>query len=319
MSYKSTIYSAQNIEVLLWNEAIRKRPGMYIQGDPKFTIEFAVRLLVANCVARFAPDDVSSVIVDLAGPQIRVTDDGAGIPFDRKSVDEINGFCRNLSGGLHGLGYGEYAPWDRDLAILNALSDSMVFESWHNRKRWRVAFGGGDRIGGPEIIESGDGQGNTVTWRADESVLPNQVVCRSSVRAILHDVAHLNAGLTIDFEGERIRAERGLMDLAWVRRTWAGDRTEIHLVGDEDGLKYEVALLGACSADTLLQGWCNGRKTPGGGSHVDAVRGALQGQGYDVGLVHVIIDAPRYKDQLRSQLVEPALRSRLETIVRAAL
>ena len=112
-------YSAQDIQVLEGLEPVRKRPGMYIGTTGPDGLHHLITEIFDNsrdeAMGGFA-DDVEIVL--LPGNEVRVTDNGRGIPVDKHKQTgssaletimttlhaggKFGGEGYKVSGGLHG-------------------------------------------------------------------------------------------------------------------------------------------------------------------------------------------------------------------------
>ena len=141
-----TSYDASKIQILEGLEAVRKRPGMYIGGTGTDGLHQLVWEIVDNAVDEAAAGYASHVDVELhRDGSIEVSDNGRGIPIDRKSDGrtgvevvftelhaggKFGSGAYLSSGGLHGVG----------ASVVNALSSKLVAEVDRDGATWRLVF-----------------------------------------------------------------------------------------------------------------------------------------------------------------------------------
>ncbi|MGF1597698.1 MAG: type IIA DNA topoisomerase subunit B [Acidimicrobiales bacterium] len=139
-------YDASKIQVLEGLEAVRKRPGMYIGGTGTDGLHHLVWEIIDNSVDEAAAGYATHVDVVLhKDGSVEVSDDGRGIPIDRKpdgrtalevvftelhAGGKFGSGAYSSSGGLHGVG----------ASVVNALSQKLVAEVDRDGATWRLVF-----------------------------------------------------------------------------------------------------------------------------------------------------------------------------------
>ncbi len=139
-------YDASKIQVLEGLDAVRKRPGMYIGGTGTEGLHHLVWEIIDNSVDEAAGGYASHIDVTLhTDGSIEVSDDGRGIPIDRKADGrtalevvftelhaggKFGSGAYTSSGGLHGVG----------ASVVNALASKLVAEVDRDGATHRLVF-----------------------------------------------------------------------------------------------------------------------------------------------------------------------------------
>ena len=139
-------YDASQIQVLEGLDAVRKRPGMYIGGTGNDGLHHLIWEIIDNAVDEAAAGFASHVEVTLhKDGSVEVTDDGRGIPIDKKpdgrtalevvftelhAGGKFGSGAYGASGGLHGVG----------ASVVNALASKVVAEVDRDGATWRLCF-----------------------------------------------------------------------------------------------------------------------------------------------------------------------------------
>jgi DNA gyrase subunit B len=313
-------------------EAIRKRPGMYI-GDPyEGGIEHLIYELVANSVDLFLSGTATQVGVTINGSEISVGDDGPGLPFDQAEMNSVSKAEHWLTWLHHTPTADGHAPHvhlnatGMGLAVVNALSSSLMVVSHRNGTRWEQRFAKGELVGTPTTSVS-SAKGTSITFTADRDVLQASLPRMHVLRRRLFDVAHLFPGMRVQLGDETFCAPGGLADYAQFLASQNEDLCHasetprlLHVRHESDELTVEAAATGS-SAKCQWLSWCNGTGTRLHGTHVDGFRDALRRRGWTpaVAMISVIMKEPRFSAPMRAKVVNAELRGQVRQVVLEAL
>ena len=275
MSQTST-YTEDNIKSLDWKEHIRMRPGMYIGklGDGSAYddgIYILLKEVIDNSIDEFVMGAGKTIEINIKENIVIVRDYGRGIPLGKVSdvVSKMNtggkydsrAFKKSV--GLNGVG----------TKAVNALSSFFEVESFRDGKLKKVTFECGEiKINDP-IVESSKRKGTKVLFRPDNKIFKNYKYRSEYVVRMLKYYVYLNPGLTIIFNGEKLRSDDGLKDLIEDNNN-AEDFLYpiIHLKGND----IEIALTHNKKLySEEYYSFVNGQHTTQGGTHLSALKESL--------------------------------------------
>ena len=213
---KEAIYTEDSIKSLDWKEHIRLRPGMYIGklGDgssPDDGIYILVKEIIDNSIDEFMMGNGRRIEIKVTDHSVSVRDYGRGIPLGKvvDCVSKINtggkydskAFQKSV--GLNGVG----------TKAVNALSKYFRVESYRDKKEKVVEFERGEMQKNANIKKSTQETGTFFTFIPDEEILKKYHFIPEFLEDQIWNYAYLNAGLTIDFNGQKIYSKNGLHDL----------------------------------------------------------------------------------------------------------
>lgn len=272
---KTYEYTEDSIKSLDWKEHIRLRPGMYIGklGDGSAHddgIYVLVKEVIDNCIDEHVMGHGKTIEVKIGDHKVEVRDYGRGIPLGKvvDCVSKINtggkydskAFQKSV--GLNGVG----------TKAVNALSNYFKVQSYRNGETKVAEFTRGEIVNDAKVEKSGGRNGTLIVFKPDDTVFKNYHFIPEYLEDQIWNYCFLNAGLTINFNGVKYHAERGLYDLL--------DRKT-----DEDSLRYpiihlkgediEIALTHSNQYGEEYYSFVNGQHTTQGGTHLAALREAV--------------------------------------------
>ena len=234
-------YSEDSIKSLDWKEHIRLRPGMYIGklGDGSSLDDGVYVLLkeaIDNCIDEFVMGYGKKIEITIKDRVVRVRDYGRGIPLGKvvDVVSKINTGAKydsvafKKSVGLNGVG----------TKAVNALSAHFTVQSVRDGQIKFAEFNRGELTREDAITETKDQRGTSVSFFPDEDIFGNFKFLNEHVEKMLWNYAYLNTGLSIIYNGQTYKSERGLYDL--LEQNLSGEPLYpiIHLKGED----IEIAL-----------------------------------------------------------------------------
>lgn len=289
-------YTAEDIQVLEGQEAVRLRPGMYIGSTEQRGLHHLIYEIVDNSVDEAMAGYCTWVHITLQRDgSVRVEDNGRGIPVDTHSATgksavetvmttlhaggKFGGGGYKVSGGLHGVG----------ASVVNALSKWMTVEVKRDGRHYRQEFSQGWAQTELEDIGSSTSQGTTITYLPDSDIFPSIDYDFDIISQRFREVAFLNKGLKIQLSsfyhrreppGYQERAyyfEGGVLSfLANLNRQRSVIHPEPFYVTREiNGTLVEVGLQYNAGFSEATYSFANCINTPDGGTHITGFRSAL--------------------------------------------
>jgi len=310
-------YTEENIRSLDWKEHIRLRPGMYIGklGDgsaPDDGIYVLLKEIVDNSIDEFVMGHGKQIDISIKDKIVTVRDYGRGIPLGAviDCVSKINtggkydsrAFQKSV--GLNGVG----------TKAVNALSSFFKVESFRDGETKVAEFDKGELIKDHKIAKTTDRNGTKFQFHADNTIFKNFHFVSEFIEEQLWNYAYLNAGLTINFNGDKFVSKEGLKDLLSKKTNESELRYPIiHLKGED----IELAITHNNQYGEEYYSFVNGQYTTQGGTHLAAFKEAIvktlrefykkQFEASDirqaiVGAISVRVQEPVFESQTKTKL-----------------
>lgn len=267
----SVEYTDDNIRHLSDMEHVRTRPGMYIGrlGDgslPEDGIYVLLKEVVDNSIDEFKMNAGDRIEVDV-DDNLRVTvrDYGRGIPQGKlvEAVSMLNtggkydskAFKKSV--GLNGVG----------VKAVNALSSHFEVRSYRDGKMRELVFERGT-LKSDVTKKNNDENGTFIFFEPDDTLFKNYRFRDEYVETMLRNYTYLNAGLTIMYNGRRIKSRNGLEDLLNDNMTVDGLYPIVHIKGED----IEIAFTHTNQYGEEYHSFVNGQHTTQGGTHQSAFK-----------------------------------------------
>jgi topoisomerase IV subunit B len=268
-------YYEDSIRSLDWREHIRMRPGMYIGklGDGSSQddgIYILVKEIIDNSIDEHMMGFGKNIDIRISEHKVQVRDYGRGIPLGKviDCVSKINtggkydskAFQKSV--GLNGVG----------TKAVNALSGYFRVESYRDGRCKIAEFERGQLLKEHREAKTEEKDGTYMTFTPDDTVFKNFRFIPEYLENQIRNYAYLNAGLVINFNGQRFYSKDGLLDLLKSKTNEETNRYPIiHLKGED----IEIALTHGEQYGEEYYSFVNGQHTTQGGTHLAAFREAI--------------------------------------------
>lgn len=267
-------YDEGSIKTLDWQEHIRKRPGMYIGklGDGSASddgIYVLLKEVMDNSIDEFMMGNGRKIEVRVSNELVSVRDYGRGIPLGKllDVASKMNTGAKydsevfKKSVGLNGVG----------IKAVNALSSHFRILSFRESEVKEIFFSEGNLVSEKDIQPTDQANGTYVEFTPDVSVFKGYHYINDYVVNMMKNYSFLNAGLTLDFNGEKFISKNGLRDLLEENMEGESLYPVIHLKGTD----IELALTHGNQYGEDYYSFVNGQHTTQGGTHLVAFREAI--------------------------------------------
>ena len=285
-------YDAEAIEVLSGLDPVKKRPGMYTDtSNPNHLIQEVLDNSVDEALSGHCSNIKIAVLKD---GNIRVSDDGRGMPVDIHPEHKVSGveliLCKlhagakfsgddyNFSGGLHGVG----------VSVVNALSQSLEVRVKRDSKEHQITFSNGEKVS--ELKEVGDvgirNTGTSITFKPNPEYFENIEIQIKTLKHLLKAKAVLCPGLTIEFNNEKKSNDKEkwyfedglksyLVESSEGSELVLEDSIVCSKKGDIQELEFAINWSQRILKNKLDETYVNLIPTPQGGSHLNGFKSGL--------------------------------------------
>ena len=264
-------YTDDNIKHLSDMEHVRTRPGMYIGrlGDgalPEDGIYVLLKEVLDNSIDEFKMKSGDRIEVDIDDNlRVSVRDYGRGIPQGKlvEAVSVLNtggkydskAFKKSV--GLNGVG----------IKAVNALSSRFEVKSYREGKVRSLVFERGEKKS-DNTQKTQDENGTFIFFEPDNTLFNNYKFHDEYVETMLRNYTYLNSGLTIMYNGRRIKSRNGLEDLLVDNMTVDPLYSIVHIKGED----IEIAFTHTNQYGEEYHSFVNGQHTTQGGTHQSAFK-----------------------------------------------
>jgi topoisomerase-4 subunit B len=265
-------YDESSIKSLDWREHIRLRPGMYIgklgDGSAKDDgIYVLVKEVMDNSIDEHMMGYGKNIDINITDSRVTVRDYGRGIPLGKvvDVVSKINTGAKYDSGafqksvGLNGVG----------TKAVNALSNFFRVQAFREGQSKVAEFKKGVLVSDPKPTKTDEKNGTLVEFEPDNTMFKHYHFIPEYLDDLMWNYAFLNAGLTINYNGNKFFSKDGLLDLLKQKTNPEEIRYPIiHFKGND----IEIALTHGNQYGEEYYSFVNGQNTTQGGTHLAAFR-----------------------------------------------
>jgi topoisomerase-4 subunit B len=229
-----------------------------------------IKEIIDNSIDEYVMGNGRSIEVKISDHKVTVRDYGRGIPLGKvvDCVSKINTGGKYDSGaftksvGLNGVG----------TKAVNALSKMFKVQSVRDGKTKIAEFEQGILVQESGEEPSTDRNGTLITFVPDESIFRNYRFIPEYIEEQIWNYAFLNAGLTLNVNGNKYFSKDGLLDLLQRKANPEAVRYPIiHLKGND----IEIAFTHEDQYGEEYYSFVNGQYTTQGGTHLAAFREAI--------------------------------------------
>ena len=287
-------YGADQIQILEGLEAVRKRPGMYIDDTSFRGLHHLVYEIVDNSIDEALAGYCTHIQVTIhKDNSITVEDDGRGIPTGinhkagKPAVEVVftvlhaggkfGGGGYKVSGGLHGVG----------ASVVNALSDWLEVTIYSEGKIYKQRYERGKVCYTLEVVGTclPSKTGTSVSFLPDETMFEVTEYDFKTLQTRLREMAFLTKGLKITLTDERVEPvlskvyhyEGGIQEFVqYLNKSTTPIYDDIiYCEGVKDGVQVEVAFQHNDSYSENCYSFVNNINTHEGGTHLTGFKNAL--------------------------------------------
>ena len=159
--------------------------------------------------------------------------------------------------GLNGVG----------IKAVNALSSHFEVKSFRDGKVRELTFEKGVKKS-DKTLDTNDENGTYIYFEPDNMLFKDYSFHNDIVETMLRNYTYLNSGLTIMYNGRRIKSRNGLADLLNDNMTNDGLYPIVHIIGED----IEIAFTHTNQYGEEYHSFVNGQHTTQGGTHQSAFK-----------------------------------------------
>lgn len=233
---------------------------------PEDGIYVLLKEVIDNSIDEFKMKSGDRIEVDVEDNlRVSVRDYGRGIPQGKlvEAVSQLNtggkydtkAFKKSV--GLNGVG----------VKAVNALSSRFEVKSYREGKVRDLIFKRGELVG-DKTEQSNDESGTFIFFQPDDQLFKNYSFHDEIVENMLRNYTYLNSGLTIMYNGRRIKSRNGLEDLLTDNMTTDPLYPIVHIKGED----IEIAFTHTNQYGEEYHSFVNGQHTTQGGTHQSAFK-----------------------------------------------
>lgn len=332
MAKKKHEYTDDKIKTLSSLEHIRLRTGMYIgrKGNGAHYndgIYILLKEVIDNAIDEFIMGHGKKIDITIEENKVSVRDYGRGIPLGKvlECVSKINTGAKynddvfQFSVGLNGIG----------TKAVNALSSDFDVRSHREGKYTQVRFEFGKLIK-QKKGKADEPNGTAVSFVPDPDIFPKYQFSEEHIERRLRFYTYLNAGLRINYNGQRFLSNGGILDLIEDETSFEKLYKPLHY--RDATLEFAFTHTNRFNED--YYSFVNGQYTNDGGTHLSGFReGILRGvndftkkkfSGDDVregllGAISIRLKDPVFQSQIKNKLGNAEVRSEIVGRVQEAV
>lgn len=332
MAKKKHEYTDDKIKTLSSLEHIRLRTGMYIGRTGNGAhyndgIYILLKEVIDNAIDEFIMGHGKKIDITIEENKVSVRDYGRGIPLGKvvECVSKINTGAKynddvfQFSVGLNGIG----------TKAVNALSSDFDVCSHREGKYTQVRFEFGKLIK-QKKGKADEPNGTAVSFVPDPDIFPKYQFSEEHIERRLRFYTYLNAGLRINYNGQRFLSNGGILDL--IEDETSFEKLYKPLYYRDATLEFAFTHTNRFNED--YYSFVNGQYTNDGGTHLSGFReGILRGvndftkkkfSGDDVregllGAISIRLKDPIFESQIKNKLGNAEVRSEIVGRVQEAV
>ncbi len=326
MAKQPAQYTEESIQTLDPLEHIRLRTGMYIgrKGDGaqyEDGIYILLKEVLDNAIDEFVMGFGKRLAIKLnyASGEVSIRDYGRGIPLGKviNCVSQMNTGGKynddvfQFSVGMNGVG----------TKAVNALSERFYVRSHREGKFFEATFVRGKLVDQQEGVTK-ERNGTLVKFLPDAEIFPKFAFREEHVQRRMRMYAYLNAGLSIELNGETFCSDEGLVDLIQAEAGMEQLYAPIHFRSK----MLEIAFTHSNHMGEDYYSFVNGQYTNDGGTHLTAFKeGFLKGvqefakkrfegevaRDGIIAAIAIRLKEPVFESQTKNKLGNPEIRAEL--------